>query len=52
MSSGDAIKGHRKRLRERFIRSGLKGFHDYEIIELLLTLGTPAWTVSRRPRRP
>jgi len=34
-------EGHRKRLRERFLRSGLDGFHDYEIIELLLTLGTP-----------
>lgn len=33
--------GHRKRLRERFLQSGLGGFHDYEIIELLLTLGTP-----------
>jgi len=33
--------GHRKRLRERFAKSGLKGFHDYEIIELLLTLGSP-----------
>jgi DNA repair protein RadC len=33
--------GHRKRLRERFLRSGLSGFHDYEIIELLLTLGSP-----------
>lgn len=33
--------GHRKRLRERFLNSGLDGFLDYEIIELLLTLGTP-----------
>jgi DNA repair protein RadC len=33
--------GHRKRLREKFIKSGLTGFHDYEIIELLLSLGTP-----------
>lgn len=33
--------GHRKRLRERFLRSGLDGFHDYEVIELLLTLATP-----------
>ena len=41
MPSGDAYQGHRKRLRERFIKSGLKGFHDYEIIELLLSLGTP-----------
>ncbi len=33
--------GHRKRLREKFIRSGLTAFHDYEIVELLLSLGTP-----------
>ena len=35
------IEGHRKRLRERFLRGGLDGFLDYEIVELLLTLGTP-----------
>jgi DNA repair protein RadC len=34
-------EGHRKRLREKFLKSGIEGFHDYEIIELLLTLGTP-----------
>lgn len=34
-------EGHRKRLRDKFIRSGILGFHDYEIVELLLTLGTP-----------
>ncbi|MDO8639373.1 MAG: DNA repair protein RadC [bacterium] len=33
--------GHRKRLREKFLEAGLNGFLDYEIIELLLTLGTP-----------
>jgi len=33
--------GHRGRLKERFLKSGLDGFLDYEIIELLLTLGTP-----------
>lgn len=33
--------GHRSRLRERFLAGGLKGFHDYEVIELLLTLATP-----------
>jgi DNA repair protein RadC len=33
--------GHRWRLREKFIVGGLQGFLDYEIIELLLTLGTP-----------
>ena len=37
----DTSLGHRKRLRERFLKSGLSGFHDYEIIELLLTLGSP-----------
>ena len=34
-------EGHRKRLREKFLQSGLKGFHDYEVIELLLSLNTP-----------
>ena len=34
-------EGHRGRLREKFLRSGLDGFHDYEVIELLLTLATP-----------
>ena len=33
--------GHRSRLRERFVSGGLDGFHDYEVVELLLTLGTP-----------
>ncbi|MCL0057819.1 hypothetical protein M1N05_01975, partial [Dehalococcoidales bacterium] len=41
MPSRDIAPGHRKRLREKFIKSGLAGFHDYEIIELLLTLGSP-----------
>lgn len=34
-------EGHRGRLRQKFLQSGLDGFLDYEIIELLLTLGTP-----------
>lgn len=33
--------GHRSRLRERFLKNGLEGFHDYEVIELLLSLNTP-----------
>lgn len=33
--------GHRWRLREKFLKGGLRGFLDYEIVELLLTLGTP-----------
>ncbi len=34
-------KGHRERLRKKFLTSGLSGFHDYEVIELLLALATP-----------
>ncbi len=34
-------QGHRRRLRERFLRSGLDSFADYEAIELLLTLAIP-----------
>ena len=33
--------GHRERLRERFIKSGFNGFHDYEVLELLLTYCLP-----------
>ena len=40
-ASSHQREGHRKRLREKFLSSGLVGFHDYEVIELLLTLGTP-----------
>lgn len=39
--SGHQKNGHRWRLREKFLKGGLQGFLDYEIIELLLTLGTP-----------
>ncbi len=41
MTAEDKHRGHRKRLREKFLKSGLSGFHDYEIVELLLSLGTP-----------
>ena len=41
MTSDNAHQGHRKRLREKFLKSGLAGFHDYEVVELLLSLGTP-----------
>jgi len=44
--SSEAVKnkpylGHHKRLRERFIKSGLDGFHDYEVLELLLNYVFP-----------
>jgi DNA repair protein RadC len=41
VKKGHKGDGHRQRLRERFLKSGLEGFHDYEVIELLLTLATP-----------
>lgn len=34
-------EGHRRRLRDKFLKVGLSAFLDYEIVELLLTLGTP-----------
>lgn len=34
-------KGHRERLRKKFLKAGLKGLHDYEAIELLLTFAIP-----------
>jgi len=37
----DHRRGHRRRLREKFLSAGLTGFHDYEVVELLLTLATP-----------
>jgi len=47
-STGNPNEGHRKRLRERFQQSGLSGFHDYEIIELLLSLVTPQQDVKNQ----
>jgi len=43
MDRSDSHKGagHRQRLRKKFLESGLSGFHDYEVIELLLTIATP-----------
>lgn len=34
-------EGHRERLRKRFEKSGFKGFHDYEILEFILTYAIP-----------
>lgn len=39
--------GHRRRLRERFLKSGLEGFADYEVVELLLTLAIPRSDVKQ-----
>lgn len=40
-NSKDLKQGHRKRLREKFRLHGLEKFTDEEIVELLLTFGTP-----------
>ena len=37
----DKTAGHRERLRHRFLEGGLERFSDEEVIEFLLTLGTP-----------
>ena len=36
-----SYREHRKRLRRRFEKSGFQGFHDYEVLELLLTYVIP-----------
>jgi DNA repair protein RadC len=42
-----SYRGHRKRLRDRFLRSGLAGFADHEVVELLLTLAIPRSDVKQ-----
>ncbi len=43
-------KGHRERLRNRFLEGGLERFTDEEVIEFLLTLGTPRKDVKMPAR--
>ena len=43
--------GHRRRLREKFLKGGLDGFLDYEVLEILLTLGTPRRDCRELARR-
>jgi DNA repair protein RadC len=38
-------------LRQRFLKGGLQGFLDHEIVELLLTLGTPRKDCKRPAKR-
>ena len=37
----DKNAGHRERLRKRFEKSGLDGFNDYEVLELMLAYAMP-----------
>ena len=41
MSTQNNNLGHRQGLRDKFLKSGLDGFHNFEIVELLLTIGPP-----------
>ena len=43
--------GHRDRLRERFIRSGMDDFADHEVLELLLTYAIPRADVNEPAHR-
>ena len=38
--------GHRRRLREKFLKAGLNSLHDYEAVELLLTYAIPRMDVK------
>jgi DNA repair protein RadC len=43
-------EGHRHRLREKFSDGGLDRFSDEEVVEFLLTLGTPRKDVKPQAR--
>jgi len=42
--------GHRQRLRDHFLKSGLASFADYEVVEFLLTLAVPRSAVKQRAK--
>ena len=44
-------EGHRQRLRDKFIHGGLDRFSDEEVLEFLLTLGTPRGDVKPSARQ-
>jgi len=44
------VQGHRDRLRDRFISYGISAFTDSDVIELLLTFGTPRQDCKERAR--
>lgn len=43
-------EGHRQRMREKFVEGGLGRFSDEEVVEFLLTLGTPRKDVKIQAR--
>jgi DNA repair protein RadC len=44
--NNDTNHGHRERLKQKFLQSGFIGFHDYEIIELILFYAIPRCDVK------
>ncbi len=46
-----SVQGHRARLKQRFAEHGLDGFHDYEVLELLLTYAIPRKDVKPVAKR-
>src|SRR5947207_2926416 len=40
-SESPHYRGHRQRLRQRFLKTGFAGFAEHEVVELLLTLCIP-----------
>lgn len=46
-SNAPHYHGHRKRLRDRFLKAGIAGFAEHEIVELLLTFAIPRKDVKK-----
>jgi DNA repair protein RadC len=46
-----SVQGHRQRLRQRFSEYGFDGFHNYEVLELLLTYAIPRMDVKPIAKR-
>lgn len=42
--------GHRQRLRERFLEYGFEGFHDYEVLEILLFYVYPRQDTKKKAK--
>ena len=51
MTKGDHKLGHRMRLRQKFLTSGIFSLHDYEKLELLLTYSVPVKDVKPLGKR-
>ena len=47
----ESVQGHRQRLKQRFAERGLEGFHDYEVLELLLIYAIPRIDVKPVAKR-